>query len=80
MWLSSCKPWNTDVMFSYDKLTNIVDTFMDCDYRVVHLETHTMLSDDKLNNNLNTFMACDYRVVNLETHTSCSHMISWQTL
>ena len=63
-------------MLSDDKLTNIVNTFMDCDYRVVHLETHTMLSDDKLNNNLNTFMACDYKIVNLVTHMSCCQMIS----
>ena len=55
-------------MLSDDKLTNIVNTFMACDYRVVNLETHN--SGDKLTNIVNTFMACDYRVVNLETHTS----------
>ena len=67
-------------MLSDDKLTNNVNTFMGCDYRVVNLGTHFMFSYDKLTNKVNTFMACDYRVVNLETHTSCSHMISWQTL
>ena len=28
-------------MLSGDKLTNIVNTFMACDYKVVNLETHT---------------------------------------
>ena len=50
-------------MFSYDKLTNIVNTFMAYDYRVVKHTLH-----QKLTNIVNTFMACDYRVVNLETH------------
>ena len=27
-------------MLSDDKLTNIVNTFMDCEYRVANLETH----------------------------------------
>ena len=62
-------------MLSDDKLTNIVNTFMDCEYRVVNLETHNSCSGDKLTNIVNTLMGCDYRFVNLE-HISCSHMIS----
>ena len=67
-------------MLSDDKLTNNVNTFMGCDYRVVNLGTHFMFSYDKLTNKVNTFMAYDYRVVNHETHSSCLQMISWQTL
>ena len=63
-------------MLSGDKLTNIVNTLMGCDYKIVNLITHFMLSDDKLTNIVNTFMACDYRVVNLETHNSCCQVIS----
>ena len=47
-------------MLSGDKLTNIVNTFMACDYRVVNLETHFMFSYDKLTNIVNTLMViCD---------------------
>ena len=60
-------------MLSGDKLTNIVNTLMGCDYRFVNLNT---FHDDKLTNIVNTFMPCDYRVVNLETHNSCCQVIS----
>ena len=63
-------------MLSGDKLTNIVNTLMGCDYRVVNLGTHFMFSYDKLTNKVNTFMAYDYRVVNLETHNPFCQVIS----
>ena len=62
-------------MLSGDKLTNIVNTLMGCDY-ICKLGTHFMFSYDKLTNIVNTFMACDFRVVNLETHNSCCQVIS----
>ena len=63
-------------MLSDDSVTNNVNTFMGCDYRVVNLGTHFMFSYDKLTNKVNTFMAYDYRVVNLETHNPFCQVIS----